>query len=73
MEFTEDMGPADKDTGKGGIHPKSVRDVLYRSCAGCTNIRVGDVGDDPPHGPGPRGGYNKGYPAGSLGGNQIVR
>ena len=56
------MGPSGKDTGKGGVQTKGVGDVFQGGCAGGTYFRVGDVGDDPPHGPGPGGGFNTGQP-----------
>ena len=55
LEGAEDMGPYNRDTGKGGSQHKGVGDVLKCGCAGSISIRFGDVGDDPSHGPGPGG------------------
>ena len=62
------MGAVVEDIGKGGGEPKGSRDVFQGGGVGNTYFLVGDVGDDPPHGPGPGWGFNTGYPYGSLGG-----
>ena len=53
MEIPEELGTADNDTGKGGRQLKGAGDVFYDSFVGGTSLQVGDVGDDPPHGPVP--------------------
>ena len=37
----------------GGCQPKGIGDVLQGGSTGGADIRVGGVGDDPPHGTGP--------------------
>ena len=53
LEGAEDLGKDDKDTGTGGRQPTGLGDVFQGGGAGGTPIRVGDVGDDTPHGQGP--------------------
>ena len=55
MEVKEDMETSVKNLRKGGGKPKSVGDVLQVGGAVNTYFWVVDVGDDPPHGPGPGG------------------
>ena len=59
-EGPEELVPSDKYTGTVGSHSKGVGDVFKGGCAGGTYLWVGDVCDDPPHGPGPRGGSTQG-------------
>ena len=46
------MGVVVNNLAKGGVKTKGVGDVLQGGGAGSTSFRVGDVGDDPPHGTG---------------------
>ena len=71
-EGREELVEVVKNIGKGGGEPKGVRDVIQGRCAGGTNFRVIDVGDDLPYGPGPGRGFNTGYPDGLLGGSPSI-
>ena len=44
------MGAVVDNLAKGGVKNKGVGDVIQGGGAGSTSFRVGDVGDDPPHG-----------------------
>ena len=44
------MGAVVNNLAKGGVKTKGVGDVLQVGVTGSTSFRVGDVGDDPPHG-----------------------
>ena len=54
-EGEEYLGAAARDLGKGGGEPSGVGDVFQGGGEGGTTFRVGEVGDDPLHGPGPGG------------------
>ena len=55
VEGKEELGPVADNLGKIGFKPKGIRYVFEGGDAGGTYFRFGDVGDDPPHGPGPGG------------------
>ena len=44
-----------KNLGMGGGLPVGVGDFLQCCGSGITSLRIRDIGDDPPHDPGPRG------------------
>ena len=56
MEGKEDLDTSVKNLGKGGGESKGVGDVFQGGVEGGTDFWGGDVGDEPPHGPGPGGG-----------------
>ena len=55
MEGKEDLGMSVNNIGKGEGESKGVGGVFQGSISGGTTFGGGDVGDDPPYGPGPGG------------------
>ena len=55
-EVMEEVGLAYEDIGTISRKHVGVEDLLQGSGAGGSSLRVGDMGDDPPHGPVPGGG-----------------
>ena len=49
------MGRTLADPGEGGNGPENNGGVLCHVCAGNTDIRIGDLGGDPPHDADPGG------------------
>ena len=54
-EVKEELGTYVKNLGKGRGKSKGVGGIFQGSSSGVTNFWDKDVGDDPPHGPGPGG------------------
>ena len=54
-EGKEDLGMSVNNIGKGWGESKGVGGVFQGSISGGTTFGGGDVGDDPPYGPGPGG------------------
>ena len=50
LEGAEELGTSGEDSGTGGRQPTYLGNIFQGGSAGGSFIRVGGVGDDPPHG-----------------------